>query len=74
LGAKAHIIILLIGTEALLLTLLGALVGYLLLTVGLLLGQPLLEQRFALYISPYVNLVTVGRFFLIAACEAVVLS
>ena len=52
LGAKAHIIILLIGSEALLLTLFGALAGYLLVTVGLLFGQPLLEQHFALYISP----------------------
>ncbi len=74
LGAKAHIIILLIGAEALLLTLLGALAGYVLVTVGLLLGQPLLEQHFALYISPYVNLVAVGRFFLIAAGAAVLLS
>ena len=74
LGAKAHIIILLIGSEALLLTLFGALAGYLLVTVGLLFGQPLLEQHFALYISPFVNLVAVGRFFLIAAGGAVLLS
>tara|TARA_R110000868_G_scaffold318211_8_gene579020 strand:- start:114 stop:1346 length:1233 start_codon:yes stop_codon:yes gene_type:complete len=74
LGAKAHIIILLIGAEALMLTLLGSFAGYLLVTLGLLLGQPLLEQHFALYISPYVNLATVGRFFLIAAGAAVLLS
>jgi putative ABC transport system permease protein len=74
LGAKAHIIILLIGTEALLLTILGSLAGYLLVTVGLLLSQPLLEYHFALYISPYVNIVSVGSFFLIAACAAVLLS
>lgn len=74
LGAKAHIIILLIGAEALLLTSLGALAGYLSLTIGLLIGQPLLEQHFALYISPFIDLTTVGRFFLIAACAAVLLS
>ena len=74
LGAKAHIIILLIGAEALMLTLLGAVAGYILVTVGLLLGQPLLEQHFALYISPYVNVDAVGRFFLIAAGAAVLLS
>lgn len=74
LGAKAHIIILLIGTEALLLTLLGSLAGYVLLTAGLLLSQPLLEYHFALYISSYVNLVSVGQFFLIAACTAILLS
>lgn len=74
LGAKAHIIILLIGTEALLLTILGSLTGYLLVTVGLLFGQPLLEYHFALYISPYVNLASVGQFFLIAACAAILLS
>jgi putative ABC transport system permease protein len=74
LGAKAHIIILLIVAEALMLTLFGALAGYLLVTVGLLLGQPLLEQHFALYISPYVSLIAVGRFFLIAAAAAVLLS
>jgi putative ABC transport system permease protein len=55
LGAKAHIIILLIGTEALLLTIVGSWAGYLLITLGLLLGQPLLEQHFAMYISPYVH-------------------
>jgi putative ABC transport system permease protein len=74
LGAKAHIIILLIGVEALMLTLLGSLAGYLFVTVALLLGQPLLEHHFALYISPYVNLVAVGHFFLIAATAAVLLS
>jgi putative ABC transport system permease protein len=74
LGAKAHIIILLIDAEALMLTLLGSLAGYLLVTLGLLFGQSLLEQHFALYISPYVNLVTVGRFFLIAVGAAVILS
>ncbi|GAC19433.1 ABC transporter permease [Paraglaciecola arctica] len=74
LGAKAHIIILLIVAEALILTLIGALAGYLLVTVGLLLGQPLLEQYFALYISPVVNLVAVGRFFSIVAAAAVLLS
>lgn len=74
LGAKAHIIILLIGAEALALTTLGALAGYLLVTVVLLLGQPLLEQHFALYISPYVDLAAVGRFFLIAAIAAISLS
>lgn len=74
LGAKAHIIILLVGTEALMLTLIGAFAGYLLVTVGLFLGQPLLEQHFALYISPYVNVLAVGRFFLITACAAILLS
>jgi putative ABC transport system permease protein len=74
LGAKAHIIILLIGAEALALTTLGALAGYLLVTVVLLFGQPLLEQHFALYISPYVDLAAVGRFFLIAAIAAISLS
>jgi putative ABC transport system permease protein len=74
LGAKARIIILLIGTEALLLTLLGSLAGYVLLTAGSLLSQPLLEYHFALYISSYVNLVSVGQFFLIAACAAILLS
>jgi putative ABC transport system permease protein len=74
LGAKAHIIILLIGTEALLLTILGSLAGYLLVTVGLLFGQPLIEYHFALYINPYVNLASVGQFFLIAACAAILLS
>jgi putative ABC transport system permease protein len=74
LGAKAHIIIILIGAEALLLTLLGAFAGYILVTVGLLFSQPLLELHFALYISPYVNLVAVGHFFLIAACGAILLS
>lgn len=74
LGAKAHIIILLIVAEALILTLIGALAGYLLVTVGLLLGQPLLEQYFALYISPVVHLVAVGRFFSIVAAAAVLLS
>jgi len=74
LGAKAHIIIILIGTEALLLTLLGSLTGYLLVTVGLLIGQPLLEHHFALYISPYVDLPSAGQFVLIAACAAILLS
>jgi putative ABC transport system permease protein len=74
LGAKAHVIIVLIAAEALMLTFIGALAGYLLVTVSLLLGQPLLEQHFALYISPYVNLAEVGRFFLIAASAAVLLS
>ena len=74
LGAKAHIIILLIGAEALLLTLLGALAGYLLVTITLLFGQPLLEKHFALYISPYANLFAVGQFFLIAAVAAILLS
>lgn len=74
LGAKAHIMILLIGAEALMLTLVGSFIGYVLVTLGLLLGQPLLEHHFALYLSPYVNLVTVGRFFLIATGAAVVLS
>jgi putative ABC transport system permease protein len=74
LGAKAHIIILLIGTEALLLTIVGSLAGYLLITLGLLLGQPLLEQHFALYISPYVDFASVAHFFLIAACAAILLS
>ena len=74
LGAKAYIIILLIGSEALLLTFFGALAGYLLVTVGLLLGQPLLEQHFTLYIGAYINLVAAGRFFLIAASAAVLLS
>jgi putative ABC transport system permease protein len=74
LGAKAHIIILLIGAEALLLTLLGALAGYLLVTITLIFGQPLLEKHFALYISPYTNLFAVGQFFLIAAVAAILLS
>jgi putative ABC transport system permease protein len=74
LGAKAHIIILLIGAEALLLTLLGALAGYLLVTITLIFGQPLLEKHFALYISPYANLFAVGQFFLIAAVAAILLS
>jgi putative ABC transport system permease protein len=74
LGAKAQIIILLIGTEALILTLLGAFVGYLFVTLGLLFGQPLLEQHFALYVSPFVNLIAVGRFFMIASGAAVLLS
>jgi putative ABC transport system permease protein len=74
LGAKAYIIILLIGAEALLLTILGALTGYLLVTVALFFGQPLLEQHFALYISPYADLVTVGKFFLTAAVAAILLS
>jgi putative ABC transport system permease protein len=74
LGAKPHIIIVLLGSEALLLTVLGSFAGYLLVTIGLLLGKPLLEQHFALYISPYVNLVVVGRFFLIACVAAVLLS
>ncbi|MGK0381933.1 MAG: putative ABC transport system permease protein [Flavobacteriales bacterium] len=74
LGAKAHIIILLIGAESLFLTLLGAIAGYLLVTIALLIGQPLLEQHFALYISPYANLVAVGVFFLIAAVAAILLS
>ena len=74
LGAKAHIIILLIGAEALFLTLLGAIAGYLLVTIALLIGQPLLEQHFSLYISPYANLVAVGVFFLIAAVAAILLS
>lgn len=74
LGAKAHIIIILITTEALFLALLGALAGYLLVTLGLFFGQPLLEQHFALYISPYVNLISVGRFFLITAGAAILLS
>lgn len=74
LGAKAYIIILLIGAEALLLTILGALAGYLLVTVALFFGQPLLEQHFALYISPYADLVTVGKFFLTAAVAAILLS
>jgi putative ABC transport system permease protein len=43
-------------------------------TVVLLFGQPLLEQHFALYISPYVDLAAVGRFFLIAAIAAISLS
>ena len=74
LGAKAHIIILLIGAESLFLTLLGAIAGYLLVTIALLIGQPLLEQHFALYISPYANLVTVVVFFFIAAFAAILLS
>jgi putative ABC transport system permease protein len=74
LGAKAHIIILLIGTEALLLTIVGSWAGYLLITLGLLLGQPLLEQHFAMYISPYVHLASVAHFFFIAACAAILLS
>ncbi|WP_339720007.1 ABC transporter permease [uncultured Paraglaciecola sp.] len=74
LGAKAHIIMLLIGAEALMLTLFGSFAGYLLVTVGLLLGQPILEQHFALYISPMVDLAAVGRFFVIAAVAAVLLS
>lgn len=74
LGAKANIIILLIGAEALFLTVLGALVGYFLVTVVLLFGQPLLEQHFALYISPYVNLIEVGHFFVVAASASILLS
>ena len=74
LGAKAHIIILLIGAEAFMLTLIGSFVGYVLVTVGLLLGEPLLEQHFALYISPYVNFRAVCHFFLISAGAAVLLS
>jgi putative ABC transport system permease protein len=74
LGAKAHIIILLIATEAFLLSIVGSLAGYLLITLGLMLGQPLLEQKFALYISPYVDLASVAHFFLIAACAAILLS
>lgn len=74
LGAKAHIIILLIGAEALLLTLIGALVGYLLVTIGLLIGRPLLEQHFSLYIQPYVDLSTVGYYFIMAASAAILLS
>jgi putative ABC transport system permease protein len=74
LGAKAQIIILLIGIEALLLTIVGSLAGYLLITLGLLLGQPLLEQHFALYISPYVDLASAAHFVLIAACAAILLS
>jgi len=74
LGAKAHIIILLIGSEALLLTLLGAFAGYILVTVVLLLGQPLLEQHFALYIQPYADLGSVGYYFVIAASAAILLS
>jgi putative ABC transport system permease protein len=54
--------------------LLGALAGYLLVIITLLLGEPLLEQYFALYISPYVNVVAVGLFILIASCAAVLLS
>jgi putative ABC transport system permease protein len=74
LGAKAHIIILLIATEALLLTIVGSLAGYLLITLGLMLGQPLLEQKSALYISPYVDLASEAHFLLIAACVAILLS
>jgi putative ABC transport system permease protein len=57
LGSKAHIIILLIGAEALPLFLLGPLAGYLIVTLFLLISQPLLETHFALYIRPYVNIV-----------------
>ncbi|MFT6992963.1 MAG: putative ABC transport system permease protein [Paraglaciecola sp.] len=74
LGAKAHIIILLIGTEALLLTIVGSLAGYLLITLVLMLGQPLLEQHFSLYISPYVDLASLLYFCLIAAFAAILLS
>lgn len=74
LGAQAHIIFLLIASEALLLTLLGAFAGYLLLSLGLLLGQPLLEQYFSLYISAYVDLSTVSQFIIIAASAAISLS
>ena len=73
-SAKAHIIILLIVTETLLLTLLGSLAGYLLVTVGLLLGQPLLAHHFSLYISPYVDVTPAGKFFLMALGAAVLLS
>ncbi|AGH44957.1 hypothetical protein C427_2848 [Paraglaciecola psychrophila 170] len=74
LGAKAHVIILLIGAEALLPKTVGSLAGYLLITLGLLLGQPLLEQQFAFYISPYVDFASVAHFFFIAACAAILLS
>jgi putative ABC transport system permease protein len=74
LGAKAQIIILLIGAEALMLTMLGSLIGYVLVTIGLLICQPILASHFGLYISSYVNIVAVLRFFLIAASAALLLS
>jgi putative ABC transport system permease protein len=74
LGAKARIIILLIAVKAFLLTLLGAVIGYVVLTLGLLIAQPILEQYFALYISPFADFTSVLEYLLLALAGAILLS
>jgi putative ABC transport system permease protein len=74
LGASASIVILLIICEALMLTTIGAVMGYMFISIGLVLTQPMLEANFALYISTYVDVTTAGKFYLFSAVAAVVLS
>jgi putative ABC transport system permease protein len=74
LGAKAGIIIGLLLFEALLLALVGALIGYAGITLLLMLAQPILQSEFALYISPFVDIRDAAQYILYAVLAAILLA
>lgn len=74
LGAKTYVIIVLVVIEAILLAMVGALLGYLLASIGLLIGQPILEDTFGLYIDTYIDLTLVAPFILMTLGAAILLS
>jgi putative ABC transport system permease protein len=74
LGAKAYVIITMVVLEAILLTVVGAAIGYLFASIGLLVSKPLLEETFSLYINAYIDLNLVAPFILMAIGLSILLS
>lgn len=74
LGAKAYVIIIMIVIEAILLTVLGAIFGYILASISLFVGQPMLEESFGLYINAFIDLSLVAPFIIMTIGAAILLS
>jgi putative ABC transport system permease protein len=74
LGARPWLILLLVEAEAVLLTLVGGLMGYIMLCLGLILLAPLLLQEYSFNLSTYPELGMFAGYLLMALLLAMVLS
>jgi putative ABC transport system permease protein len=74
LGAKPWLILLLVEAEALLLTLLGCVMGYAMLCLGLILLEPMLLQTYSFNLNPYPDIRLFMAYSLMALLLAMLLA
>jgi putative ABC transport system permease protein len=74
LGARPWLILLLVEAEALLLTLFGCLMGYVMLCIGLVLLEPVLLREYSFSLSAYPDVSTFISYLVIATLLAMTLA
>ncbi|AWL11576.1 putative ABC transporter permease [Saliniradius amylolyticus] len=73
-GAPSRVVLLLIEIEAVLITLVGAVMGYAILAGSLTLARPLLSQQFGLFIGPLPMTASTGIYLLVVLALAALLA